>query len=155
MTDELAWTFNYKIIDAPREVLYNAFLDPEALTQWLPPDEMTGEMHSFDARVGGGYRMSLFYPVEQAGRGKTNEREDSVIVRFVELTPPERIVQAVTFQSDDPACAGEMSFQASFEPVEGGTKVAILCTNLPPGIRREDNAAGCQVSLEQLARYVG
>jgi hypothetical protein len=61
---------------------------------------MTGEVYSFDARVGGGYRMLLFYPAsEQVFRGKTSEREDNFTSRFVELDPPNRIVQAVTFNS--------------------------------------------------------
>jgi len=50
---------------------------------------MTGEIHEFDARVGGGYRMSLFYPTDEgAFRGKTSDSEDMVNVRFMELAPP-------------------------------------------------------------------
>jgi uncharacterized protein YndB with AHSA1/START domain len=104
-------TRNSKVILAARETLYRAFLDPEALTIWLPPGEMTGEIYSSDARVGGGYRMSLFYPVPEAAsqkvfRGKTTDREDSLTSRFVELDPPNKIVQAVTFNSSDPAFWG-------------------------------------------------
>jgi uncharacterized protein YndB with AHSA1/START domain len=145
-----------RIIKAPREALYEAFLDPAALTVWLPPGEMTGKVHYFDARIGEGYRMSLFYPPsEQVFRGKTSDREDSFTVRFVELAPPRRIVQAVRFVSEDPAFAGEMTFEATFEIAQDGTEVAITCTHIPPGIRPEDNAAGCRSSLEKLARYVG
>lgn len=144
------------IIKAPREALYEAFLDPAALTVWLPPGEMTGKVHYFDARIGEGYRMSLFYPSsEQAFRGKTAEREDSFTARFVELSPPRRIVQAVSFISDDPAFAGEMTLEATFELAKGGTEVTITCRHIPPGIRPEDNEAGCRSSLEKLARYVG
>jgi uncharacterized protein YndB with AHSA1/START domain len=74
MTEEhaRAWTRTSRIIRALPEELYAAFLDPAALIDWLPPAEMTGEIHEFDARVGGGYRMSLFYPPdERAFRGKT------------------------------------------------------------------------------------
>jgi uncharacterized protein YndB with AHSA1/START domain len=96
----VASTRNTKAIKAPREAVYLAFTDPAALLAWLPPGEMTGEVYSFDARVGGGYRMSLFYPAsEQVFRGKTSEREDNFTSRFVELDPPNRIVQAVTFNS--------------------------------------------------------
>jgi hypothetical protein len=60
-----------------------------ALIDWLPPAEMTGEIHEFDARAGGGDRMSLFYPSdERAFRGKTSESEEMVNVRFVEPAPP-------------------------------------------------------------------
>jgi uncharacterized protein YndB with AHSA1/START domain len=148
-----AWTRTSRVIRARREELYAAFLDPAALVDWLPPAEMTGEIHEFDARVGGGYRMSLFYPpVERAFRGKTSDREDVVDVRFVELTPPCRIVEAVRFVTADPAFFGEMTLIATFEKVSGGTEVTLVFTNLPPGLRAEDNEAGSRLSLEQLAR---
>ena len=105
MTDAnpAASTRTSRVIKAPREALYRAFTDPAALAVWLSPGEMTGKVHEFDARVGGGYRMSLFYPSsEQVYRGKTSEREDRFTARFVELTPS-RIVQAISFDSVDPA----------------------------------------------------
>ena len=99
--------------------------------------------------------MSLFYPSsEQVHRGKTSEREDSFTARFVELTPPVRIVQAVSFHSADPAFSGEMTFEATFEVADSGTEVTIVCTHIPSGIRPEDNEAGCRSSLEKLARYI-
>jgi uncharacterized protein YndB with AHSA1/START domain len=155
MTEEHpgATTRTSRIIKAPPEELYEAFIDPAALLAWLPPGEMTGEMHAFDAGVGGGYRMSLLYPPhERSLRGKTSDREDMVNVRFVELTPPRRIVEAVTFVTADPAFFGEMTIVVTFEAVSGGTEVIMLCENLPPGLRAEDNEAGARLSLEQLAR---
>lgn len=114
---------------------------------------MTGDIHEFDARVGGGYRMSLFYPpTERIFRGKTSDREDMFNVRFVELVPPRRIVEAVSFVTTDPAFFGEMTITATFEEVSGGTEVTLVCKNLPPGLRAEDNEAGARLSLEQLAR---
>ena len=154
MTEEHAggaWTRTSRVIRARPEELYEAFIDPAALVAWLPPAEMTGEIHAFDARVGGGYRMSLFYPPnERVFRGKTSDREDRVIVRFVELTPPRRIVEAVSFVTTDPVFFGEMT--AAFEEVPGGTEVTLVFENLPPGLRAEDNEAGSRLSLEQLAR---
>src|SRR3954451_22762016 len=77
MTEAHASTRISRIIKARPEALYAAFMDPDALVAWLPPGEMTGKLHTFDGRVGGGYRMSLFYPPgEQGFRGKTAERED-------------------------------------------------------------------------------
>jgi uncharacterized protein YndB with AHSA1/START domain len=149
----LAWTRTSRIIKAPPEKVYEAFMDPAALAAWLPPAEMTGKIHEFDARVGGGYRMSLFYPPkERSFRGKTSDREDMVDVRFVELAPPRRIVEAVNFVTADPAFFGEMTIVVTFEEVSGGTEVTFSCTNLPPGLRAEDNEAGSRLSLEQLAR---
>ncbi|MGZ3310133.1 MAG: SRPBCC domain-containing protein [Xanthobacteraceae bacterium] len=148
-----AWTRTSRIIKARPEELYAAFMDPAALVAWLPPAEMTGEIHEFDARAGGGYRMSLFYPpTERSSRGKTSDKEDMVTVRFVELAPARRIVEGVKFVTTDPALLGEMMIEITFEPVFGGTEVTFLCTNLPPGLRAEDNEAGSRLSLEQLAR---
>jgi uncharacterized protein YndB with AHSA1/START domain len=148
-----AWTRTSRIIRARPEQLYQAFIDPAAMVAWLPPAEMTGKIHEFDARVGGGYRMSLFYPPdERAHRGKTSDREDMVDVRFVELTPARWIVEAVSFVTTDPALSGEMTMTATFDEVTGGTEVTLLFENLPPGLRAEDNEAGARLSLEQLAR---
>ena len=72
-----AWTRTSRVIRARPEELYAAFLDPTALVDWLPPAEMTGEIHEFDARVGGGYRMSLFYPPDERA---CSDREDVVNV---------------------------------------------------------------------------
>lgn len=146
---------NSRVIRASPEAIYQAFLDPEALEIWQAPGDMTGKVHAFDRRVGGGYSMSLFYPAsEQVHRGKTAEREDRFTVRFVELSPPKRIVQTVNFDSSDPAFSGEMTMAVTLEQVEAGTEVTISFDNIPNGIRPEDNSAGTRSSLEKLARYV-
>jgi Activator of Hsp90 ATPase homolog 1-like protein len=78
-----AWTRTSRVIRARPEELYAAFLDPTALVDWLPPAEMTDEVHEFDARVGGGYRMSLFYPPDEPSfGGKTPDGEDMVKARW-------------------------------------------------------------------------
>src|SRR6266545_1979573 len=105
-----------RVIKASPGALYQAFTDPEALAVWLSPGEMTGRVHEFDLRVGGGYRMSLFYPSSDQGRpGKSSDNEDRFTARFVELTPPTKIVQAIQFDSDDPAYSGEMTMVVTFE----------------------------------------
>ena len=144
-----------RIIKARPERAYAAFMDPTALAKWLPPGEMTGKVHAFDARAQGGYEMSLFYPEsERKFRGKTLDREDRITVRFEELVPARKIIEAVTFHSVDPAFSGEMRIEITFDAVASGTEVTFTCTNLPPGLRPEDNEAGTRLSLEQLARYV-
>ena len=146
-------TVTSRIIRARPDQLYSAFIDPVALVEWLPPAEMVGKIHAIDAQIGGGYRMSLFYPVnERAFRGKTSEKEDMVDVRFVALTPPHRIVEAVNFVTNDPAFEGEMTMTATFEAVSDGTKVTLAFENLPPGLRAEDNERGAELSLRQLAQ---
>src|SRR5881275_2351829 len=155
MTDahSRASTRNSKFIKATPEALYRAFTDPAALAVWLVPGDMTGEVHRFDGRVGGGYEMSLYYPSSQTTvRGKTREREDRYTARFVELTPPSRIVEAITFDSVDPAFSGEMLMVVTLEAADGGTTVSIFFKGIPPGIRPEDNEAGTRATLEKLAR---
>jgi hypothetical protein len=116
---------------------------------------MTGEVHSFDCSVDGGYQMSLYYPSsENTIRGKTSEREDRYTARFVELTPPRRIVEAMTIETVDLAFKGEMIKEVTLEAEGGETIVSMVFRDIPPGIRPEDNEAGTQSSLEKLTRYV-
>ena len=138
---------------APAGAVYAAFMDPDVLMQWLPPPGMRSVLHRFDGGVGGGYALSLFYPEgETRSRGKTTASEDRVEVRFLELAPGQRIVEAVTFVSDDPAFAGTMRIEITFAETAAGTEVTFLCTDLPLGLRPEDNAAGARLSLQQLAQ---
>ena len=157
MTDAFsrASTQTSKWIKAPPEALYRAFTDPVALTVWLAPENMTGKVHRFDGRVGGGYEMSLYYlSSEHPVRGKTTDQEDRYMARFVELTPPSRIVEAITFDSVDPAFSSEMIMEVTFEAENGGTTVSMLFKNIPPGVRPEDNEDGTQQTLEKLAHYI-
>ena len=138
-----------------RRRLARAFTDPVSIAAWLAPGDMTAEVHGFDYRVGGGYQMSLLYPAaDKTSRGKTSEREDKYTARFVELTPPSRIVEAITFDSADPIFAGEMTMAVTFIAEDGGTTVTIEFENIPQGIRPEDNEAGTKSTLEKLAAYV-
>jgi uncharacterized protein YndB with AHSA1/START domain len=140
-----------RLIPASPERVYEAFVDPAALVEWLPPADMTGEIHAFDPKAG--YRMSLYDPaIERDARGKTTAREDRVDVRFVELVPPRRIVEAVTFDTEDPAFRDTMTIVITFEQVPGGTEVTMAFSDLPSGLRPEDNDQGARLSLEQLAR---
>jgi uncharacterized protein YndB with AHSA1/START domain len=144
-----------KVIAAPPESIYAAFMDSAELVEWLPPGDMTATVHAFDGQVGGGYDMSLYYAADDAAnRGKTAAREDRVNVRFVELDPPRKIVEAVTFVSDDPWLQGEMTMTATVEAVAGGSAVTLLFENLPPGLSAADNEEGSRQSLEKLAGWM-
>jgi uncharacterized protein YndB with AHSA1/START domain len=144
------------IIGAPREVIYRAFTDPAALEAWQAPGEMTATVHAFDLRPGGGYEMTLRYPNSEGGSpGKTTDHEDRYTARFVELVPPSRLVQAIVFDTEDPAFMGEMTMTVTLDAVEGGTAVTIAFAGTPPGIRPEDNETGTRTSFEKLAAYVG
>lgn len=143
------------VIDAPREAVYRAFLDPGAVVEWLPPDGMSGHVHRFDPREGGEFRMSLTYqdPADSPDGmgGKTTEDTDTHRGRFVTLVPDEKIVEAVEFESDDPIFAGEMRITVTLVDVDSGTEITYHCENVPDGIRPEDNEAGCRSSLRKLA----
>jgi uncharacterized protein YndB with AHSA1/START domain len=157
MTDARAraGTRNAIFVKAPPDALYRAFTEPAALATWRAPGDMTGVVHQFDLRVGGGYQMSLYYPAsEPTSRGKTAAKEDRYTARFVDLTPPRRIVEAITFDSADPAFAGEMRMEVTFAAEADGTTVSLVFTEIPPGIRSEDNETGTRSALEKLARYV-
>lgn len=144
-----------RLIAAPRPAVFAAFLDPQALTAWLPPAGMHGEMHRFDPHEGGGYAMTLRYdrPGPEA-RGKTSPDADTVRVRFAEITRDARLVQAVDFASDDPAYAGTMTMTWTFADGPGGTEVAVAIADAPAGISAADHETGICSSLENLARYL-
>ena len=147
-----------KLIEAAPEVLYKALTSREALEVWQVPGDMTGKVHSFDLRVGGGYEMSLYYPEsEKENRGKTQGKEDRFTVHFLELIPFKKIVESVNFTTDNPDFAGEMIIEITLEALglkNNETEVAFLFKNIPKGIRPEDNEAGTASSLEKLAGYV-
>ncbi len=86
--------------------------------------------------------------------GKTSDDTDTFEGRFAELVPCRRILQLIEFESEDPAFAGEMRMTVTLTDVGDGVAVGILCENIPPGIRPEDNEAGCRSSLSKLAVYL-
>lgn len=143
-----------RVIAAPPERVYAAFVDPESLTIWLPPDGMTGRFERFDPRPGGGYRLVLTYDDASAFPGKATADSDIVEARFVDLVPGERVVQTVDFVSDDPSYAGTMTMTWEVTPVEEGTRVDFIAADVPDGISAEAHAAGLASSLENLARYL-
>jgi len=99
--------------------------------------------------------MSLYYPSSEiTAQGKTSEREDRYTARFVELAPPGKIVEAITFDTSNPAFSGKMIMEVTLEPEEGGTIVTILFKDIPTGILPEDNEIGTRSTLEKLARFV-
>lgn len=141
-----------QIVKAPRAAVYRACLDPKTIARWRVPDSMTGEVHSFDAREGGGYRMTLTYrDSHHPVGGKTSTHADSFQGRFLELIPDTKIVETVRFETDKPDLQMRMTLTTSFRDVDGGTEVTILCENLPPGVRPEDNELGTRQSLKKLA----
>lgn len=143
-----------RVVEASPRDVYAALVDRRALASWLPPQGMTGHFERFDARPGGSYRLVLTYSGPTAGGGKATANSDVVEVRFVSLEPEVRVVQAVDFDSDDPAFAGTMTMTWELRAVEGGTAVEIVAEDVPDGISASDHAAGMASSLANLAAYV-
>lgn len=143
-----------RTVTTPPERVYAALVDPEAMLQWLPPSGMTARFERFDARLGGGYRMVLTYADAAGSPGKATADSDVVDVRFIELVPGVRVVQAVDFQSDDPAFAGTMTMTWELAVTGDGTRVEIRADDVPDGISAEDHAAGLASTLANLAAYL-
>jgi uncharacterized protein YndB with AHSA1/START domain len=143
-----------RVIAAPPERVYAAFIDPAALIDWLPPDGMTASFERFDPRPGGSYRMVLTYTDASRAQGKATPDTDVVDARFVELVPGVRVVQAVDFVADDPTLSGTMIMTWEVAAVDGGTRVDITAEDVPAGISAEDHAVGLASSLENLAAYL-
>src|SRR6266545_4278812 len=120
-------------IRAPRGVVYRALLDAEDVQQWMVPEGMTSQIHAFDAREGGEFRISLTYDMPTAA-GKTTSQTDSFHGRFVKLVPDNEVVQVIEFETDDPAMKGETTITYSLADADDGTELILLYENLPPGV---------------------
>jgi len=119
----------------------------------MVPDGMTSEVHAFDPREGGEFRVSLTYDTP-TGTGKTTARTDSYHGRFLRLVPDTEVVQVVEFETDDPQMTGEMTITYRLLDAEGGTELVGVHENLPPGVTPADNELGWRTSTDKLARLV-
>jgi len=134
----------HRVLRAPPERVYRAFLDPDAIVKWLPPHGYTAKVHHMDARVGGSHRMSF--------TNFSTGNSHAFGGRYVELTPHERI--RYTDQFDDPAMPGEMLVTISLAAVACGTELTITQEGIPPAIPLEYCYLGWQESLSLLAHLV-
>ncbi len=133
-----------RVIRAPAERIYRAFIDPDAMCKWLPPHGFTGRVHEMDARVGGGYRMSF----TQLSNGQTH----SFGGRYLDLVPGELIRNTDRF--DDEGLPGEMITTVRLSTVSVGTEVQIEQAGIPDAIPTEMCHLGWQDSLTLLALLV-
>ena len=141
-----------QLIRAPRPAVYQAFLDRDAVAAWQHPDSMRSQVHTFDPREGGVFRVSLTYQdLEHTSGGKTSDYTDTYHGRFVRLVPFTTIEEVVEFESEKAEFAGEMRITVQLADVDGGTEVTYICEDIPPGVRPEDNELGCRLSLQRLA----
>lgn len=144
MSNETNTVRLHRVLRAPAERVYKAFLDKSALERWLPPYGFTGEIHTIDARVGGGYKMSF----TNFGTGSSH----SFTAKFTELVANQYIQHKDRF--DDENLPGEMTVSINLKTVLCGTDISIVQEGIPSVIPTEMCYLGWQESLEQLAKLV-
>ena len=134
----------HRVLRATPERIYRAFLDPDAMAKWLPPNGFTGKVHHLDAKVGGTYKMSF--------TNFTTRQSHSFGGEYLELVPNERIRHTDKF--DDPNLPGVMHVTISLTKVVVGTEVNIMQEGIPDVIPVEACYLGWQESLTLLAQLV-
>ena len=134
----------HRVLKAPPERIYRAFLDPDAIPKWLPPHGFTCKVHHLDAKVGGTYRMS--FTNFSTGNGHAFGGT------YLELVPNERIRNDDRFE--DPNLPGTMVTTVTLKPVSVGTDVQIVQEGIPDAIPVEGCYLGWQESLVLLAQLV-
>ena len=134
----------HRVLRSTPDRIYRAFLDPEAMSKWLPPNGFTGKVHQMDAKVGGKYRMSF--------TNFTSGKSHSFGGEYLELVPNERIRHTDKF--DDPNLPGEMVVTVTLKKVIVGTELNIVQEGIPDVIPAEACVLGWQESLTLLAKLV-
>ena len=134
----------HRVLRAPAQRVYRAFLDADAMAKWLPPFGFTGKVHHLKAEVGGTYKMSF--------TNFSSGHSHSFGGKFLELIPNERIRHTDVF--DDPNLPGEMQTTISLRKVSVGTELTVVQEGIPSVIPTEACYLGWQESLTMLAQLV-
>lgn len=134
----------HRVLKAPASRVFRAFSTPEAKAVWLPPFGFIGQVHSFEFKEGGSYKMSFI--------NFTNEQKHSWTGTFVTIKPNELLIFKDKF--DDPNLPGEMTVTITFKEVSCGTELSIKQEGLPEMIPSEMCYLGWQESLMKLAQLV-
>ncbi len=134
----------HRVFTSKPERVYKAFIDPDAMAKWLPPNGFTGKVHSMDAKVGGSYKMSF--------TNFSNGQSHSFGGDFVEMVPNERLVYTDKF--DDPNMPGEMRTTVDIKQVSVGVEINIVQEGIPDMIPVEACYLGWQESLALLKLLV-
>jgi uncharacterized protein YndB with AHSA1/START domain len=134
----------HRVLGAAPERVYRAFLDPDAMVKWLPPNGFTAKVHRMEAKVGGAYQMSF--------TNFTTGKSHSFGGQYVELVQNERI--RYTDRFDDPNLPGEIRVAVTLKAVSVGTELNIVQEGVPDVIPAEACYLGWQESLTLLAKLV-
>ena len=138
-----------RVIAASPERVYDAFLNPDELAQWLPPTGFSAEVHHLEPEVGGTFRITFTGDTEEFA-----DYEHSFGGTYQELVRGARIVHTDTFETDDPSMTGEMTVTVTFRDIPEGTEVTVHQENIPPAIPPSDANEGWADSLSNLASVV-
>lgn len=134
----------HRVLRAPPERVYRAFLDADAQAKWLPPHGFTAKVHHMDAKVGGTFRMSF--------TNFTNGKSHAFGGEYLELIPHQRI--RYTDRFDDPNLPGEIHVTVTLKQTSVGTELHVVQEGIPTVIPAEACYLGWQDSLTQLAHLV-
>jgi uncharacterized protein YndB with AHSA1/START domain len=134
----------HRVLATKPEKVYRAFLEPDALAKWLPPNGFLCTVHHYEGKTGGTYKMSF--------RNFTTGQSHSFGGKYIELVPNKRLRYTDVF--DDPNLPGEMHVTVTLEAVSVGTDLAIVQEGIPDAIPAEACYLGWQESLRNLARVV-
>ena len=134
----------HRVLATKPEKVYRAFIEPDAMAKWLPPNGFTCTVHSFDAKVGGSFKMSF--------RNFTTGHSHSFGGKYLELVPGQRLRYSDRF--DDPNLPGELTVTVELKAVAVGTEIDIVQEGIPDVIPVEACYLGWQDSLRNLAKLV-
>ena len=134
----------HRVLATKPEKVYRAFIEADAMAKWLPPNGFTCTVHSFDAKVGGSFKMSF--------RNFTTGHSHSFGGKFLELVPGQRLRYSDRF--DDPNLPGELTVTVELKAVAVGTEIDIVQEGIPDVIPVEACYLGWQDSLRNLAKLV-
>ncbi len=134
----------HRVLKAPPEKVYKAFIDPDAMAKWLPPYGFTGKVHKIEPKVGGQHKMS--FTNFSTGNGH------SFGGKYLEMVPGQKLKYTDKF--DDPNLPGEMQVTITFKKVSVGTELNIVQEGVPAAIPTEACYLGWRESLEQLEKLV-
>jgi uncharacterized protein YndB with AHSA1/START domain len=134
----------HRVLRAPPEKVYRAFLDPDAKAKWLAPNGFTCKVHHLDAQVGGTYKMTF--------TNFTTGKSHSFGGRYVELVPNERL--RYTDRFDDPNLPGEIQVTVALKKVSVGTELSVVQEGVPDVIPPDGCYLGWQESLVLLGKLV-
>ena len=168
MSDDAVYSMRVaRHVNAPRSVVYRALLDADAIARWRVPDGMTSQVHEFDPREGGAFRVSLSYDAPGQA-GKTESRTDTYHGHFARLIPDREVVELIEFETADAALAGAMTLTTTLTDTEdggvggagdaggaggagSGTEVLMVHEGIPASVPPADNETGTRMALTKLA----